>query len=99
MKMVTSQLGHQTLRPIYNEVVIHPLIQYRSLLSSEEIKKLRETLENDGGIVENAFIMNDGHGRHSRMSLWSHPGKDITGMVARSEKVAGTMEEVETYTL
>ena len=38
--------------------------------------------------------MNDGHGRHSRLSLWSHPGKDITGMVARSEKVAGTLEEV-----
>ena len=66
----------------------------RSLLDSQEIEKLKETLEADGGIVKNAFVMNDGHGRHSRLSLWSHPGKDITGMVARSEKVAGTLEEV-----
>lgn len=28
------------------------------------------------------------------MSVWSHPGKDITGMVARADKVAGTIEEV-----
>lgn len=28
------------------------------------------------------------------MALWKHPGKDISGMIARSEKVAGTMEKV-----
>jgi hypothetical protein len=26
--------------------------------------------------------------------IWSHPGNDVTGMVARSEKVAGTCEQV-----
>lgn len=26
--------------------------------------------------------------------IWSHPGTDVTGMVARSEKVAGTCEKV-----
>ena len=30
-------------------------------------------------------------GRASRLSLWSHPGSDVTGMVARSQKVAGNM--------
>ncbi len=33
-------------------------------------------------------------GRASRLSLWSHPGNDVTGMVARAEKVAGTSREV-----
>ena len=34
-------------------------------------------------------------GRASRLSLWSHPGNDVTGMVARSQKVAGTCQEVK----
>jgi hypothetical protein len=28
------------------------------------------------------------------MIMWNHPGEDVTGMVARSEKVAGTCEQV-----
>jgi len=26
--------------------------------------------------------------------IWSHPGNDVTGMLARSEKVAGICEKV-----
>ena len=63
-------------------------------MSKEEIEKLGTVLEVDGGIRDNAILLNDGHGRNSRLSVWSHPGKDITGMVARSDKVAGTIEEV-----
>ena len=33
-------------------------------------------------------------GRASRLSIWSHPGNDVTGMIARSQKVAGTCQEV-----
>jgi len=36
----------------------------------------------------------DGEGRASRLVIWSHPGNDVTGMVARSEKVAGICEKV-----
>lgn len=36
----------------------------------------------------------DGHGRNSRLCLWNHPGQDITGMVGRCQKVAGTMAEL-----
>lgn len=63
-------------------------------MSKEEIEKLGTVLEEDGGIRDNAILLNDGHGRNSRLSVWSHPGKDITGMVARADKVAGTIEEV-----
>ena len=28
------------------------------------------------------------------MALWAHPGKDITGVIARAEKFAGTFEKV-----
>jgi len=36
----------------------------------------------------------DGEGRASRLVIWSHPGNDVTGMLARSQKVAGICEKV-----
>ena len=66
----------------------------RSLLSSEEIDKLHVSLKSDGGIIDNSFVVNDGQGRNSHLSIWSHPGDDITGMIARCEKVVTTTEEV-----
>ncbi|KAJ8300968.1 hypothetical protein KUTeg_022487 [Tegillarca granosa] len=36
----------------------------------------------------------DNEGGFARMVNWGHPGSDITGMLARSEKVAGTCEEL-----
>ena len=39
----------------------------------------------------------DGEGHAARQVLWSHPGNDVTGMVARSEKVAGICEKVRSF--
>ena len=71
-------------------------VQYkiRSLLPKEELSRLREELQKDEGILKYAYAISDGHGRNSRMCLWNHPGNDITGMVGRCEKVAGTMEQL-----
>ena len=66
----------------------------RSLLSKEEVTKLTDTLEGDNEIISHSYEVDDGHGRNSRLSLWNHPGNDITGMVGRCEKVAGTMDQV-----
>ena len=30
-----------------------------------------------------------------KMALWVHPGKDITGVIARAEKFAGTLRKYE----
>ena len=38
--------------------------------------------------------MDDGQGRLTRMVAWNEPGQDITGMVARSDKVVSTCEKV-----
>ena len=65
----------------------------RSVLSGEELTRLRTALEEDGEIVKNSYARDDGHGRLSRMCLWNHPGNDITGIIGRCEKVAGTMEK------
>ena len=56
--------------------------------------KLKQSLESDGGILEHSYERSDGHGRNSRLCIWSHPGEDITGMLAKSEKVVTTSEEV-----
>ena len=53
---------------------------------------LKNTLEND--ILQQKYLIDDGKGKLVTLALWNHPGNDVTGMVARSEKVAGTMEKV-----
>ena len=47
-------------------------------------------------IILNVFVSkaSDGLGREAKLTVWSHPGNDVSGMVARSEKVAGTCEKV-----
>ena len=35
-----------------------------------------------------------GEGRRTRLALWDDPADDITGVIARSEKVASTFEKV-----
>ncbi|XP_038047430.1 L-proline trans-4-hydroxylase-like isoform X2 [Patiria miniata] len=66
----------------------------RSLLGAEEMQALGSAIDRDEGIRAHAFDIGDGEGRSSKLSLWSHPGSDVTGMLARCEKVAGTMEKV-----
>ena len=37
---------------------------------------------------------NDGEGGRTKVVLWNQPGNDITGIIARSNKMAGTFEQV-----
>lgn len=69
-------------------------VLYRQILDGVEIGRLCTALETDSGIVEHSYKISDGEGGHSRLCIWNHPGCDMTGMIARSEKVAGTMEAV-----
>ena len=66
----------------------------RSLLTAGELARLNEDIQKDNGIIQHSFVVDDGQGRCSRMSLWNHPGHDMTGMVGRCQKVAGTMGEL-----
>ncbi|XP_064391230.1 L-proline trans-4-hydroxylase-like [Halichondria panicea] len=63
----------------------------RGLLTKQELSRLQPALEKDDGVVKHSYTVDDGHGRSSRMCLWNHPGNDITGMIGRCNKVAGTM--------
>lgn len=45
------------------------------------------------------FKVSDCQGREAKMTIWGHPGNDVSGMISRSEKVAGTCEQVCIYNL
>lgn len=38
--------------------------------------------------------MDDSLGREVDLTVWSHPGNDVTGMAARSEKIVNAAEKV-----
>ena len=46
------------------------------------------------GVCKVIYTRDDGKGGNIRVALWNQPGNDVTGMVARSQKVAGTFEKV-----
>ena len=56
--------------------------------------KLKNALEHDEGIMKHSYGRDDGEGGRTKVCLWNQPGDDITGIIARSEKMAGTFEQV-----
>mmetsp|Transcript_12190 Transcript_12190/g.28431 ORF Transcript_12190/g.28431 Transcript_12190/m.28431 type:complete len:328 (-) Transcript_12190:86-1069(-) len=63
----------------------------KGLLVGTELARLQEAIAADGGILDKAYGRDDGSGRKTRLAMWNHPGNDVTGMIARVPKVAGTM--------
>lgn len=65
----------------------------KGLLSNEEVQHIEKGL-NTGSFADYTLGIPDGSGREAHMTLWNHPGQDVTGMVGRCEKVAGTCEQL-----
>ena len=63
----------------------------RNLLDQTEVDLVRKTVED--GILAEKYLRDDGTGKKVTMALWNHPGSDGTGIVARSDKLAGIMEK------
>ncbi|KAK6168247.1 hypothetical protein SNE40_022113 [Patella caerulea] len=72
----------------------HGYIMVRNLLNSQELEKLKMSLDENETISENSHKVDDGEKRFACLTVWSHPGDDVTGMISRSEKVAGTCEQL-----
>ncbi|XP_067660813.1 L-proline trans-4-hydroxylase-like isoform X2 [Haliotis asinina] len=62
----------------------------RGLLSHSELNRVMDVVEDNSVIDKFAYGNKDDKDRESRLCLWNHPGNDVTGMVARCSKVAGT---------
>lgn len=70
------------------------VIKVRGLLPPDEVHKLLQTFESDQFVVDRAWDLADGEGRSCKLSIWNQPGHDLSAMVARSEKVVTTCEQL-----
>ena len=64
------------------------------LLDSKEISLLAEAARADAAMQDAAMDVRDTRGRKTNLSLWNHPGDDIYGMIARSERVVNAVEQL-----
>ena len=64
------------------------------LLDDEETGLLQTAARGDQALRQHAMKIADAQGRRTNLSLWNHPGDDIYGMVARCERVVGSMEQL-----
>lgn len=67
-------------------------------MDATELGLLKQTVESDVDLLNSSYGRNDGEAGKTKLALWDDPADDITGVIARAEKVAGTFEKV-IYTL
>ena len=63
-------------------------------LDAEEAGLLQETCRADDLLREHAMDVKDSSGRRTNLSLWNHPGDDIYGMIARSQRMVTSVEQL-----
>lgn len=66
----------------------------RSMLSPEEVALANRVIETDPAIRGSRLKLADAQGGSTELALWNHPGEDVFGMIARSERVAGGAERL-----
>ncbi|XP_070581924.1 L-proline trans-4-hydroxylase-like isoform X2 [Ptychodera flava] len=68
-------------------------ILIRSVIDQKEMENVKKVLT-ENGILKFKYEQDDGSGLKYQMCCWNHPGDDVTGMLSRSQKIAGTMEQL-----
>lgn len=72
----------------------------KDFFNQEEIRKLKDAALADRELDKRSYGRADGEGGTVRLSIWNHPGENIYGMFARSERIvniAETLLEGEVY--
>lgn len=64
----------------------------RNYFDAEEVALLHDAIATDAGIAANKIQLDDSQGGATELALWNHPGDDLFGAVARSERIAGGAE-------
>lgn len=67
---------------------------WNGLLDVEETALLREACQKDDVLHDRAMDIRDADGRRADLTLWNHPGDDIYGMIARSERLVCAVEQL-----
>lgn len=68
-------------------------ILVRNLFDQEEVDMLIKAVSASDAFIKNSYNVEKGEKKAPRI-IWSHPGTDVTGMAARSEKVVNTCEKL-----
>ncbi|XP_076081852.1 L-proline trans-4-hydroxylase-like [Mytilus galloprovincialis] len=72
-------------------------IVIRNVLDATEVEKLIKEFKDPSTselLNNNKVQVSDCQGREAKLTIWGHPGNDVSGMVSRSEKVAGTCQQL-----
>ncbi|EAR02425.1 phytanoyl-CoA dioxygenase family protein [Maribacter sp. HTCC2170] len=72
----------------------------KNLFDQEEISLLKKAAQEDNELDRRSYGRDDGEGGTVRLSIWNHPGNNIYGLFARSERlvnVAETLLQGEVY--
>ncbi|XP_076454697.1 L-proline trans-4-hydroxylase-like [Babylonia areolata] len=69
-------------------------IVVRKLLDTDEVNKLKKQFEGTEEFRKYIFSQTDGVHKKMKLCAWNYPGNDVSGMVVRSEKYAGTCEKL-----
>lgn len=64
------------------------------LLDAEETRLLQAACRADALMQKHAMDVKDAAGRRTNLTLWNHPGQDIYGMIARSERIVNSVEQL-----
>jgi hypothetical protein len=62
--------------------------------SPEAVRKLYAFATSDETIGNKSYGLKDGAGRESKLALWFNPGRDPFGLLARSERMAGIVNQL-----
>jgi len=69
-------------------------ILLKNLFNKEEIAMLKEAALADRELDKRSYGRDDGEGGTVRLSIWNHPGNNIYGAFARSERIVNVAEEL-----
>ncbi|XP_069120783.1 L-proline trans-4-hydroxylase-like [Argopecten irradians] len=69
-------------------------IVIRDLFDSKEMANLRKVFEDTDITAKHGLKVGDGTGKKTKIVLWTNPGSDVSGVMARCEKVVNTCEDL-----
>ncbi|MBT8185787.1 MAG: hypothetical protein KJN76_13155 [Eudoraea sp.] len=64
----------------------------KNLFDAQEINMLKEAALADRELDKRSYGRADGEGGTVRLTIWNHPGNNIYGMFARSERIVNVAE-------
>eukprot|EP00116_Pleurobrachia_bachei_P007271 sb/3467533/ len=77
---------------LIEEFTTHGYVLFRSFLKDTELKNIQRMFEDTDILSRHGYKIPDSTGRSPKIVLWNAPGSDVTGMLARCQKVVGTAE-------